>query len=290
MRLWMLPLLCGLALTAQAQEPQRPRVALLPLDLPVARLGGNQKELDDVWLGLVSRQSVELANPDAVRVEFQRKFRGDCPENELSECLVWMADHTSSGYALRVELRKLSPREWELTATLAARSRAEVAQPVARRFTFLESPEMSLKSAVKRELEAYSEQLGLEALPLNPGAAAPAVDAPLTAVPSASLEVPPPPPELKSPPLETWSSPAPKARSSWRWAFLTLGTSAAAAGAGAFFGASTLATAAQASSGSPAQYAATLQKAQAQAGGANAAFVIAGVFAAAGLLLLAWDI
>ncbi len=163
---WVLGLVSCLALSAQAHERQRPRVALLPLDLPAAKLASEQQALDDFWLGLVSRtKRVELAVPDDVRAELVRKFEGSCPDAGLRECLEWMAEHTATGYAVHVRLRKLSPRAWQLAATIGARNKAEVPQPAARAFVFVDRPELPLKAALERQLEEYVRGLSLEALP-----------------------------------------------------------------------------------------------------------------------------
>lgn len=171
MRLNVVLVVLAVASAASGQERQRPRVALLPLELPASKFAADQKELDDFWVGLVSRtKKVELATPDTVRGEFQRKFKSSCPDNDLFECLAWIAEHSSSTYAVHVQLRKQSPREWQLTATIGAKNKAEVAQPVTHTFTFLQSAEVPMKVAVKHELELYLQKLDLDGLPVNPGA------------------------------------------------------------------------------------------------------------------------
>ncbi len=164
----MMVVLLGAALAAQAQEKQRPTVALLPLDLPTVKFAADQKEFDNIWYGLVARKKkVDLVSPEEVKSEFQRKFKSACPDNDLYDCLAWLAEHSSATYAVMVKLKKLSPKEWQWVASIGAKNKTAVEQPVVHGFVVAD-PKL-LKEIAKRELDAYLGQIDLDGLPLNPG-------------------------------------------------------------------------------------------------------------------------
>ena len=151
---------------AWARE-QRPQIALLPVELP-SKIESSQLEVDDHWNGIVLKKAgVDVALPDDVRSEYKRKFKNACPENEMLECLAWMAEHTSSTYSIAVKVRKVSSQGWQMVASIGARNRSPIAQPPLHEFSVTDPKK--LKEAVLRELDLYLAKMDLQKLPLNPG-------------------------------------------------------------------------------------------------------------------------
>lgn len=184
----MMVALFGVTLAAQAQEKQRPTVALLPLDLPTVKFAVDQKEFDNIWYGMVARKKkVDLVSSEEVKAEFQRKFKSACPDNDLYDCLAWLAEHSSATYAVMVKLKKLSPKEWQWVASIGAKNKTAVEQPVLHTFA-VPDPKL-LKETAKKELDAYLGQIDLDGLPLNPGVVEKQVQVVVVDVPKKPVDV-----------------------------------------------------------------------------------------------------
>jgi len=127
---------------------------------------------------------VVLAPSDDVAAEYERKYEGACPSNELLKCMAYLAEHTNSTYGLRVELRRgTRAKTWEWAAELAAHDGTVMKQPEV--FPFMESEDIVFDRLCEMTLKQYVEKLDLGKLPLVPTKVAdvPKVEKPKVEVP-----------------------------------------------------------------------------------------------------------
>jgi len=109
--------------------------------------------------------AVVLAPTEDVAKEYERKYQGVCPANELLKCLGYLAEHTNSTYGLRVELRRgMRAKAWEWAAALAAYDDTVLPQPDV--FPFMESNDVVFDQVAEQTLKRYVELLNLKALPI----------------------------------------------------------------------------------------------------------------------------
>ncbi len=210
----MKPLVLSLLVASSAlAEAQRPRVAVHPLVLEGVDSRKDREELTALLPGIViSVGKVEIASPSDVDAELKKKGQAFCSTENLFRCLSYIADHTSSVHALRIELRRGGRvNEWELLANVVRVDGEVERQPDV--FKFTQPDNAKLVPIARAQLEQFVASLKLGTLPLAPPAQ-PKVEPPPpnAARPDAPTreelrltQPPPPPPPENTPPMRVAS-------------------------------------------------------------------------------------
>lgn len=189
-------------------EAQRPRVAVHPLVLEGVDSRRDREELTALLPGIViSVGKVEIASPSDVDAELKKKGQAFCSAENLFKCLSYIADHTSSVHALRIELRRGGrANEWELLANVV-RVDGEVERQT-EVFKFTQPENAKLLPIARAKLEEFVASLKLSTLPLAPPVA-PKVEPPVVAAkpdePFIFVQPPPLPPPENTPPMRVAS-------------------------------------------------------------------------------------
>lgn len=194
-------LLTLLLATTSLADAQRPRIAVHPLVLEGVDSKKDRDDLTALLPGIVIVVGkVEIASPSDVDAELKKKGQAFCTAESLFKCLAYLADHTSSAHAMRIELRRGGRAgEWELLANVIRVDGFVERQPDIFRFTQPDS--VKLVPIARTKLEEFIGTLKLGTLPLAPPVKADppiAVIAPKPDIPPnvefPGVERPPPPP------------------------------------------------------------------------------------------------
>ncbi len=146
---------------------------------------------------------MEIASPSDVDSELKKKGQAFCSPENLFKCLAYIADHTSSVHAIRIELRRGGrANEWELIANVVCVDGTVQRQPDI--FVFSQPDSVKFLPTARAKLEQFVATLKLSELPLAPPAKAaepPKADAPppRSDVPFIISAPPAPPPQGASP-------------------------------------------------------------------------------------------
>lgn len=205
-------LLATLLLTTTAlAEAQRPRIAVHPLVLDGVDSKKDREDLTALLPGIViAVGKVEIASPSDVDAELKKKGQAFCAADNLFKCLSYIAEHTTSVHALRIELRRGGRvGEWELVANVVRVDGFVERQPDV--FKFTQPDTVKLVPIARARLEEFVATLNLSTLPLAPPVKVAVVDPPpvlpntnnptSVEIPGIAQPPPPPPPESSTPPM-----------------------------------------------------------------------------------------
>lgn len=199
-------LLALLLCTTAFAEAQKPKLAVHPLVVEGVDSKKDRDELIALLPGIIiAVGKVEIASPSDVDAELKKKGQAFCAPENLFKCLSYIADHTSSVHAIRIDLRRGGrPKEWELVANVICVDGSVQRQPEV--FVFSQPDSVKFLPIARSKLEEFVASLKLSELPVSPPAKAVAVieppktDVPRTDVPFI-VSAPPPPPPQGTPPL-----------------------------------------------------------------------------------------
>jgi len=178
-----------LVATTALADAQRPRIAVHPLVLEGVDSKKDREELTALLPGIVlSVGKVDIASPSDVDAELKKKGQAFCTAESLYKCLSYIADHTSSAHAMRIELRRGGRAgEWELLANVV---RVDgVVERQTDLFKFTQPEGVKLVPVARAKLEEFVGSLKLATLPI-----APPVQAAVEPVPPPVAVVPKPEP------------------------------------------------------------------------------------------------
>jgi hypothetical protein len=153
-------------------EAQKPKLAVHPLVLEGVDSKKDRDDLTALLPGIIiAIGKVEIASPSDVDSELKKKGQAFCSPENLFKCLSYIADHTSSVHAIRIELRRGGrPREWEILANVVCVDGSVQRQPEI--FTFTQSETVKFLPIARSKLEEFVATLKLNELPVSPPAKA----------------------------------------------------------------------------------------------------------------------
>ena len=176
----MRSLLLALLVSSPAlAEAQKPKFAVHPLVLEGVDSKKDREDLSALLPGIIiAVGKVEIASPSDVDAELKKKGQAFCSPENLFKCLSYIADHTSSVHAIRIEVRRGGrPNEWQIVANVVCVDGSVERQPDV--FTFTQSEAVKFLPIARAKLEEFVATLKLSELPVAPPAKAVAVADPV---------------------------------------------------------------------------------------------------------------